>query len=124
MSRTTKQIAEAWQICDEFGLSYADALEVVQARAKAALINQAASSGAPEGNKARQPAPLQRQRHQENEILRVIAELGHNAKALPKDTPGKPGVKAAVQGKLKFTPLIFNKAWERLSAAGDIIKPK
>ncbi len=66
--------------------------------------------------------PVQAQRHQESEILRVIMELGYQAKQLPKDTPGKPGVKAAVRAKLKFTNAVFDKAWERLSSSKDIVK--
>lgn len=38
---------EAWKISDESGLPFEDALEVAKARAKAAQINQAATSGAP-----------------------------------------------------------------------------
>lgn len=68
--------------------------------------------------------PLPAQRFQENEILRVIAELGHDPIALPKDQNGKPGIKAKVRSKLNFTPTVFNKAWERLSSTKEIIKPK
>lgn len=64
--------------------------------------------------------PLPRQRFQENEIFRVIKELGFNAKALPKRVAGKPGAKALVRKKLKFTVGVFNKAWERLRANKDI----
>ena len=64
--------------------------------------------------------PLQRQRFQETEILRVINELGYTATALPKNKSGKPGVKAAVREKLTFSVTIFNKAWDRLRAQGEI----
>ena len=44
--------------------------------------------------------PLQRQRHQENEILRMIKALGYDSKRLPKAEAGKPGVKAEVRKEL------------------------
>lgn len=79
-----------------------------------------APSGAPESDKPN-ARPLPAQRFQENEILRVIHELGYVAKALPKSEPGKKGVKAEVR---KIVPLnstgIFDGAWERLRATGEI----
>jgi hypothetical protein len=60
--------------------------------------------------------PLQQQQFQENEILRVINELGYTASALPKTLPGKPGVKKKVREKLKLSIRVFDKAWERLRA--------
>ena len=84
----------------------------------------AASPGTPESAKPPSPVatrPLPAQRWQENEILRVIHELGYVAKALPKSEPGKKGVKAEVR---KIVPLnstgIFDGAWERLRATGEI----
>lgn len=68
--------------------------------------------------------PIPRQRFQEMEILRVISELGHEPKKLPKDIPGKPGVKADVRTKLTFAPGVFDKAWERLAKMNDIGKLK
>ncbi|WP_321821895.1 MULTISPECIES: hypothetical protein [unclassified Burkholderia] len=65
--------------------------------------------------------PLARQRHQENEILRVIRDLGHNPVSLPKQTPGKAGVKSAVRALLpEFTGSVFDKAWDRLRRDGEI----
>lgn len=58
--------------------------------------------------------PLQQQRFQEQEILRVIQELGYNPLAIPKWTPGKSGVKAEVREKLPFSEKVFDLAWERL----------
>ncbi len=58
--------------------------------------------------------PILRQRWQETEILRVISDLGYEAKALPKWIPGKPGVKAKVKDKLHWTDGVFDKAWDRL----------
>lgn len=63
--------------------------------------------------------PLQQQ-FQEQEILRVIAELKYSAGALPKAPNGKNGVKAEVRNMLKFTPGVFDKAWERLRGKGEI----
>lgn len=59
-------------------------------------------------------APLQRQRHQESEILRVLHDLGYDPKSLPKNEPGKKGVKADVRSRLIFPKGVFDKAWERL----------
>lgn len=70
------------------------------------------------------PEPLQRQRHQEGEILRVLRELGHDPAALPARQPGKPGAKAAAWGLLqgkKRSRGVFDKAWERLRRAGEIV---
>ena len=83
----------------------------------------AAPNGAPESKAPRRH--VYKQPFQENEILRVIRELEYDPKALPKDTPGKSGIKAEVRALLpNFSITVFNKAWERLSTAGDIIKPK
>ena len=67
-------------------------------------------------------APLPRQRHQENEILRVIAELGYSASALPKAPPGKKGPKHEVRAKIgkEMSVGIFDLAWERLRSREDI----
>jgi hypothetical protein len=68
--------------------------------------------------------PLPRQRHQEQEILRVISELGYDPQALPKWQAGKRGVKAEVKSKLtgrEWQGTVFEKAWGRL-LAGDGIK--
>ena len=64
--------------------------------------------------------PLPQQRFQEEEILRVIRELNHEPQALPERPHGKRGVKAETRDKLQFTERVFNKAWERLRANGEI----
>jgi hypothetical protein len=67
--------------------------------------------------------PLPRQRHQEAEILRVLRELGHDPRALPRNTPGMTGPKAAAFGRLgwkKEERGVFEKAWDRLRRARDI----
>jgi hypothetical protein len=59
--------------------------------------------------------PKQRQLFQEEEILRVIADLHFKADALPKRKAWKPSVKAKVRQALKaWTDSVFDKAWERL----------
>lgn len=63
--------------------------------------------------------PLQ-QRFQEQEILRVISALGLTATKLPRYTPGKPGVKADVRERLRFTVTVFDKAWDRLRKDGRV----
>lgn len=66
-----------------------------------------------------------RHRQQEGAVLAAIAELGHEATALPPLVPGKPGVKADVRrhlsGRGDFAgDTVFKKAWERLSEQGRI----
>lgn len=63
---------------------------------------------------------VSRQRHQELEILRVIEELGQKPKALPRNEPGTPGIKAKVREQLDFTDNVFDKAWQRLRDFKDI----
>ncbi|WP_321839703.1 hypothetical protein [Paraburkholderia bannensis] len=69
---------------------------------------------------AREGHPLSRQRHQEHEILRVIRQLGYDPAALPKRESGRPWVKKMVREQLKFSPPVFDKAWERLRSNGEI----
>lgn len=64
--------------------------------------------------------PQQQQRFQEDEILRIIKELGFSANAIPKRKAGRSGVKADVRKKLSFSVSVFDKAWERLRANNDI----
>lgn len=68
--------------------------------------------------------PLPRQRHQENEILRVIRELEYDPKALPVQKSGTKGVKSAVRAKLKFSTSVFDKAWERLRKMEEMADKK
>lgn len=65
--------------------------------------------------------PPARHQIQEREILRVIRELGHVAKALPKRKPGNTGVKAKVRLKVNLPTGIFDKTWQRLRNQGDIL---
>ena len=64
--------------------------------------------------------PMQRQRHQEQEILRVLHEAGINPMKLPPNKAGKPGAKAEARGRLTLAKTVFDKAWERLSASKEI----
>ena len=64
--------------------------------------------------------PLGRQIFQEDEILRVIDELGFTPSKIPPREYGKPGIKAKIRGKLRFSTTVFDKAWERLRAEGRI----
>ena len=61
--------------------------------------------------------PQSVQRWREDEILRVIGELGYSATNLPINKAGKRGVKADVKEKLisnKFTKSMFYHAWDEL----------
>ena len=64
-------------------------------------------------------------RDQEETILDALVRLGHSPRALPRNTPGKSGVKAAAKSALKGNQLFtakgaFDKAWERCRADGSI----
>jgi hypothetical protein len=69
------------------------------------------------------PKPKKQGVHQEDEILRVITELGFKPAALPKST-AKNGVKAQVRAKLSFSTKVFDKAWDRLRAQKSIVDAK
>lgn len=63
--------------------------------------------------------PLQ-QRFQEEEIVRVLIKGGYDPKAIPRRAAGKPGAKKFARDRLKFPTRVFDKAWERLRADGEI----
>jgi len=66
-------------------------------------------------------APLPKQRMQEKEILRVLAEAGYDPKRLPDRAPGGAGPKAEARKALSgFSPSVFEKAWGRLRDFGEI----
>jgi hypothetical protein len=73
-----------------------------------ALANEAAAS-------AHVAKPLPRQRYQEQEILRMLRNIGFDPMAIP-----KKGAKAAARKKLNFTKSTFEKAWERLRKSGEL----
>jgi hypothetical protein len=69
-----------------------------------------------------------KQQQQEDAILRIVSELGFNPKAFPKYKSGhqnsdKSGIKIkALKSRDLFTSEgVFNKAWERLRANGEIV---
>lgn len=70
--------------------------------------------------------PLQRSAAQDAAILRQIKDLGFDPLTVPKNQPGKAGVKSAVRNALSKDRLftgakVFDKAWERLSKNGEIV---
>lgn len=69
--------------------------------------------------------PLQRTAAQDAAILAAIQQAGYDPVTLPKNAPGKPGVRAAIRQTLKESLLftgatVFDKAWERLRKRGEI----
>lgn len=76
-------------------------------------------------DKAAPAKPLQRTAAQVAAILCEIKKQGYDPMALPKNPDGKPGVKAAIRSELSKNALfrgltVFDKAWERMTARGDI----
>jgi len=73
-----------------------------------------------------QAARLMASTVQDAEILRAIERAGYDPKRLPKNEPGKPGVKKVVRDVLKKQPpfkdsvKVFDHAWDRLRQSGDI----
>ena len=70
--------------------------------------------------------PVQRTAAQDAAILSTLAALNINPMAIPKNKAGKAGtkkrVRTALEGNLLFVgSTVFEKAWERLSARGDIV---
>lgn len=70
--------------------------------------------------------PVQRLQAQDLAILTCLKDAGYDPKALPKNNPGKPGVKAETYATIGRKGMwagrtVFKKAWERLTANGDII---
>lgn len=73
--------------------------------------------------------PVSRSKAQENAILATLQELGHDPLQLPKNAPGKSGVKAQVANKVDkklFPPssTIFEKAWGRMRSEGVLANKK
>lgn len=90
----------------------------------APAVNESASDGV-EPDKAGPAKPLQRTAAQDFAILYEIEKQGFDPLALPKNSPGKPGVKAAIRAALSENSLftggtVFDKAWERMTAHADI----
>ena len=83
------------------------------------------ASGGVKPDKAGLAKPLQRTAAQDSAILCEIEKQGYDPLTLPKNLPGKPGVKAAIRAALSKNSLftggtVFDKAWERLTARTDI----
>ena len=84
------------------------------------------ADGGTEEAKESPAKPLQRQRLQEREILRVLRERGYDPQNLPPYGPNQPGAKHAVRDELKrcdtagWHGTVFDKAWGRLRANGEI----
>lgn len=79
----------------------------------------------PDQSYSEEMQPLQRGQAQDRAILSAIESLGLKAQALPRSPAGRPGVKMEIRRALKDNPLfvgdtVFDKAWERLRAAGDV----
>lgn len=72
------------------------------------------------------PKPKQRGKAQDETIIREIKKQGLDPQALPKNSPGKLGVKAAIRAAVDGKGLfigstVFDAAWERLRKCGDIV---
>lgn len=66
-----------------------------------------------------------KQRAQENRIVELLREKGHDPLKLPSRIPGKPGHKAEIKMMALLEPALFTQktfdtAWQRLRDAGDI----
>ena len=103
-----------------------DKLNKLQALEKqpAPVVTVGASSSLKPDN-AGAVKPLQRTAAQDSAILFEIKIQGYDPLALPKNLPGKPGVKATIRAALLRNSLfaggrVFDKAWERLTARADI----
>jgi hypothetical protein len=71
------------------------------------------------------PTPVPRFAAQEAAIIAALHGLGHDPLQLPRNAPGKAGVKAQVRDQLDSTGIwtgrtVFAKAWERMRSHGAI----
>ena len=71
-------------------------------------------------NPAEHDRPPLQQSFQEEEILRILAELGIDPLNIEPFKAGKNGTKHKAREKLNFSQKVFDKAWERLSRDGRI----
>lgn len=96
-------------------------LEAPSAESATSAAGETSAASAQTSEPGITPRPLQQQAFQEREILRVLAELGHDPLQLPKSPAGQPGVKAEVRKALNWQgSTTFDKAWERLRRNKDI----
>ena len=110
------------------GRGYADL-----AGALDALQNQPPTATPPTSPASDQHAPastpVPRFMAQEDAIFATLKTLGHNPLQLPKNPPGKRGVKADVKDTLGCSGIwsgstVFAKAWERMLTSGTIVTKK
>ncbi|MBY4865392.1 hypothetical protein K6W76_02525 [Burkholderia anthina] len=100
---------------------YAWPLEAPAAESLAVAAGETGAAGVQTSEPGITPRPLQQQAFQEQEILRVLAGLGHDPLNLPKSPAGQPGVKAEVRKTLNWQgSTTFDKAWERLRRNKEI----
>ncbi|MEI8156806.1 MAG: hypothetical protein WCH60_08055 [Burkholderiales bacterium] len=105
-------------------VTLADALKLAQDGASASAF--VSSQASPIEGALNLTIPLQRMVAQEFAILEKLTELHYKPLALPKNKPGKSGVKAEVKKALGSTGIweyvtVFDKAWERLLGDGRIV---
>ncbi|MBR7918797.1 hypothetical protein KDX16_23685 [Burkholderia vietnamiensis] len=107
----------AW--CKQHG--YAWPLEAPTAESVEATAGETETADVRTSEPSITPRPLQQQAFQEQEILRVLAELGHDPLNLPKSPAGQPGIKAEVRKILNWQgSTTFDKAWERLRRTKEL----
>jgi hypothetical protein len=82
------------------------------------------SNGTQENEVSAEQRPIQRAAAQNAAILEAIKTKGYEAESLPKNKPGKSGVKAAIRTAVATNSLfqgrVFDKTWERLRSSGEI----
>ena len=95
------------------------------------VIPAPAQTPAPVGAASDGPVkPVQRSAAQDATVLAEIEKQGLKPLALPKNQPGKKGVKADIRASLAGTNLFprqgktFDRAWERLTKNADIVIKK
>lgn len=66
------------------------------------------------------PPSVKRAVIQEREILSVLVALGLDPQRLPRTAPGKSGVRSNARSQVRMSDRVFNKAWDRLRASGQI----
>lgn len=119
---------KTWENCPAVKISELEAKGRMIAELKsqkAALLGEEPSGGSTASQLQSRVKPLQRFPAQEAVILEELRQLGHDPLALPKNSPGKSGVKSEVRARLQRNPLfqgvkVFDKAWERLTDQADI----
>jgi hypothetical protein len=73
-----------------------------------------------------QPTPKQRQAAQEEAVINMLKAKKYDPTKLPKNPPGKSGVKAEIRAAVSCNEglfagsTVFDKTWERLRASGEI----